>query len=411
MTAAAPKLERFSSIDTLRGFAVLGILMMNIQAFAMWSMAYQYPIAHMDLTGANLDVWFYAHVFFSMKFITIFSGLFGAGIVLMLGEDKSLGTARHYPRMLWLLLIGLIHAWVFWYGDILVPYALAGMLVVMARHKSALWLTVWGILLVTLAGLLTIGLFSLFNLIPGEVTPQKFGFMLPPEELQEIVATYQAGFVDRWLTNFITAIGGQIGGILLFGGRIVGVMFLGMALFKSGFLTLRWSLPACAITAVIALGIGIPLAWESAAHDVRSGFAMTGLWYSVGLNYVGSLFMAFGYAAVVMLLCKINLFKIILYPFTAAGRMAFTNYLGQTLIMTYLFVGPPGLGWFGTVERVGQVQIVVAVWIGQLIFSVIWLSAFRFGPFEWLWRSLTYGKLQPILKSRDAVPAAGPPGG
>lgn len=411
MTAATPKLERFSSIDTLRGFAVLGILMMNVQAFAMWSMAYQYPPAHMDLTGINRDVWFYAHVFFGMKFITIFSGLFGAGIVLMLGEDKSLGTARHYPRMLWLLLIGVIHAWIFWYADILVPYALAGMLVVMARHKSVLWLTIWGSVLIAVAGLLTIGLFSSFNLIPGDVTPQKFGFMLPPDELQEIVDTYQAGFIERLPTNLITAIAGQIGGILLFGGRIVGVMFLGMALFKAGFLTLRWSLPAYAIAAIIALGIGIPMAWESAAHDIRNEFAMTGLWYSIGLNYVASLFMAFGYASVVMLLSKANIFRLILYPFTAAGRMAFTNYLSQTLIMTYLFVGPPGLGWFGTVERIGQVQIVIAVWIGQLIFSVLWLSVFRFGPFEWLWRSLTYGKLQPILKSRDAVTAAGPPGG
>ncbi|WP_421787413.1 DUF418 domain-containing protein [Hyphobacterium sp.] len=406
-----PKSERFTSIDTLRGFAVLGILMMNVQAFAMWPMAYQYPPAHMDLTGVNLDVWFFSHVFFSMKFITIFSGLFGAGIVLMLGEDKSLGTRQHYPRMLWLLLIGMIHAYLFWYGDILVTYAIAGMLVVMARHKSALWLAIWGFALIALAGLLTIGIFASFNLIPGELSPEKFGFVLPPDELQEVVATYQAGFINRLPDNAINAIGGQVAGLIFFGARTIGVMFLGMALFKVGFLTLRWGSLAYLFAAIVALGIGIPMAWESAAHDVRNAFAMESLWVSIGLNYVASLFMAFGYAAVIMLVCKIGLFRILLHPFTAAGRMAFTNYLSQTLIMTYLFVGPPGLGWFGTLERAEQAQLVVMVWIGQLIVSTLWLSAFRFGPFEWLWRSLTYRRLQPILKTREAAPPPAPPGG
>lgn len=407
----APKRERFTSIDTLRGFAVLGILMMNVQAFAMWSMAYQYPPAHMDLTGANLDAWFYSHVFFGMKFITIFSALFGAGIVLMLGEDKSLGTRQHYPRMLWLLLIGMIHAYVFWYGDILVSYALAGMLVVMARHKSPLWLTVWGLILIAIPGLLMVGLFASFALIPGEINPTKFGFMLPPEELQEMVATYQAGFVDRLPTNAMTAIGGQIGGIIMFGGRIVGVMFIGMALFKVGFLTLRWNSVAYLVTAIVTLAAGIPLAWMGAAHDVASNFEMTELWLSIATNYVASLLMALGYAALVMFLCKIKLFQMILYPFTAAGRMAFTNYLTQTLAMTYVFVGPPGMGLFGTVERMDQVKIVVIVWIVQLIISPLWLSVFRFGPFEWLWRSLTYGRLQPLLKSRREPAPTGPPGG
>lgn len=405
MTIATPKLERFTSIDTLRGFAVLGILMMNVQAFAMWSMAYQYPPGHMDVTGANLDVWFYAHVFFSMKFITIFSALFGAGIVLMLGEDKSLGTARHYPRMLWLLLIGMIHAYVFWYGDILVSYALAGMLVVMVRHKSALWLTIWGLVLIALTGGLIVGLFSMFNLIPGEVSAAKLGFVLPPEELQEIVATYQAGFIDRLPNNMLTALGGQVGGIVMFGGRIVGVMFIGMALYKVGFLTLRWNILTYGLVAVVALGIGIPFAWESAAHEVRGNFDVAGIWYSTGANYIGSLFMALGYASIVMILCKISLFRVLLYPFTAAGRMAFTNYLSHTLIMTFLFVGPPGLGWFGTMERVEQAQLVVVVWIAQLIISPIWLHFFRFGPLEWVWRSLSYGKFQPMRKTATSEPS------
>ena len=396
----APKLERLSSIDTLRGIAVLGILFMNVQVFAMHGNAYQFPPAHMDLTGANATVWWTAFTFFELKFITIFSALFGAGIVLMLGDDKSLGTRQHYPRMLWLLLIGLIHAWVFWYGDILVTYALIGMLAVMARAMSVAKLLFWGFFAIILNGFVLVGLFGSFNLVPGEIDAVSMGMMPSPEDLAETVALYQGGFMERLPYNAGFAAIGEIAGLLLFGARTFGLMLIGMALFKSGFLAARWSGLVYLVCAVVGLGVGLPISAWAASAALADGFDLRHMWEHQGANYFASLLVSFGYASIVMLLSKINIFGIILYPFTAAGRMAFTNYLGQTLIMTYLFVGPPGLGWFGTVERVGQAQIVIAVWIGQLVFSMLWLSVFRFGPFEWLWRSLTYGKLQPILKAR-----------
>ena len=411
MTAAAPKLERFSSIDTLRGFAVLGILMMNIQAFAMHANAYQYPLAHMDFTGANRTVWWIAFTFFEVKFITIFSTLFGAGIALMLGDDRSQGTRQHYPRMLWLLVFGLVHAYVFWFGDILVAYALVGMVAVLLRGLPVAKLLFWGLFAITINGLIFIGIFSIFNLLPGEIDPVALGMAPSAEDLQDTVALYQAGFIDRLPYNAGFAALGQVMGLIFFGARTFGLMLIGMALFRSGFLTARWSMPVYLLCSAIGLGVGLPLAGWAGNAAIADNFDLTHMWKHQGANYVASLFVSFGYASVVMLLSKINAFKIILYPFTAAGRMAFTNYLSQTLIMTYLFVGPPGLGWFGTLERVEQAQLVVTVWIGQLIFSVLWLSLFRFGPFEWLWRSLTYGRLQPILKSRDVVQAAGPPGG
>ena len=128
---SAPRTDRLVSIDALRGIAVLGILMMNVQGFAMTPFAYDNPTMQMDLTGANLDVWAFAHTFFAFKFVTLFSTLFGAGIVLMAGDGED--TGRHYPRMLWLLAIGAIHAYFLWWGDILVHYALLGMLAVLLR--------------------------------------------------------------------------------------------------------------------------------------------------------------------------------------------------------------------------------------------------------------------------------------
>jgi len=402
--SAQPQSNRFENIDTLRGLAVLGILMMNIQAFAMYNGAYQYPPAHMDLTGANLDVWFYAHVFFEMKFITIFSALFGAGILLMLGNDPAASTKIHYRRMLWLLLIGMIHAYVFWFGDILVPYALGGMLAVMARNMSARGLAILGASLVTLTGVLMAGIFASFNLIPDGADPVAVGMAASPEDLAENVAMYQAGFLDRLPFNaFITAIG-QVMTAIFFSGRIIGVMFLGMALYKTGFLTLRWGLMSYLIAAAIGLGIGLPLAWWSGTHAIATDFSISEMWLHMSANYVASLFVALGYAATIMLICKVGIFNLILKPLAAVGRMAFTNYLTHTLVMTFIFVGPPGLGLFGTVERIDQFQIVVAVWIAQLIISPLWLSWFRFGPMEWVWRSLTYWKPQPMLKRKSSEP-------
>lgn len=399
---AQPKTDRFESIDTLRGLAVLGILLMNVQAFAMVPAAYMNPSVSMDLTGANLNVWFYGHVFFAMKFMTLFSGLFGAGIVLMLGEDKTANLGIHYRRMIWLLVIGLTHAWVFWYGDILVPYAVMGMLVVFARRMSPVGLTIFGAILILLVGLLMAGgLWVAGNIETGE----SMSWFLPTaEEVARIEALYQAGFIDRLTENMTATLQAEIGQLTAFAPRVAGAMLIGMALYKWGFLTLKWSVTQYLIAAVISLVIGIPASLYATNHALETDFAMEVMWVGETVNYFASLPMAFGYAAIIMFLCKLGFLNLLLKPLAAVGRMAFTNYLTHTLVMTFIFVGPPGLGLFGTVERVGQFQIVAAVWIAQLIISPLWLSWFRFGPMEWVWRSLTYWKFQPMLKRRDSEP-------
>ncbi|MEE2526250.1 DUF418 domain-containing protein [Hyphobacterium sp. HN65] len=406
---AAPKAERHTSIDTLRGFAVLGILIMNIQGFAMVMQAYSNPLAHMDFSGANQDVWFFSHVFFAMKAMTIFSTLFGAGIILMLGDEKQARIGVHYRRMIWLLVIGLIHAWIFWWGDILVPYAVMGMLVVFARRMSATGLMIFGLALIAIAGaLMTLGMMF----IPMMEEEQLQAMLLPtPEMVSETVALYQQGFLARLGENMATTAEAEVMQVTFFAPRLAGAMLVGMALFKMGFLTLRWSVTQYAISAILALGIGIPLTWWSSMHHIETGFALDQIWIGESANYFLSPIVAFGYASVVMLMCKFGLFRMLLHPFTAAGRMAFTNYLTQTLIMTYIFVGSPGLGLIGTVERVDQLKIVIAVWIAQLIISPLWLSVFRFGPLEWVWRSLTYWKFQPMRKTAPVSAEPSPPGG
>ena len=131
--------ERVAAIDVLRGFAVLGILAMNVQSYSMVTAAYLNPVANDKLAGSGVWVWFVSHVFFDMKFMSIFSTLFGAGMALMSERAAARGvpaTGVHYRRQLWLLLLGLAHAHLIWYGDILVPYALCGFLLYSLRNNS-----------------------------------------------------------------------------------------------------------------------------------------------------------------------------------------------------------------------------------------------------------------------------------
>lgn len=390
--------ERFESLDVLRGIAVLGILMVNVQAFAMYFGALSYPSAHMDMSGANETVWLVTHVFFELKFITIFSALFGAGVLLMVGQDKLVSRSLHFRRMTWLAVIGAIHGFVFWFGDILLPYALAGMVAVFFRRMSPAALIGWGLGGIALTGLLMIGALWSQGAIPAASEPMPYSPKPPGEFLRDWVAAYQNSFAESRGYNAITQIFSLLSQVTIFAGRLIGVMFIGMALFKLGFLTGKWSLPRYLAAGIPSAAIGIALSAYGAHHAIGTGFAMSEMWLHNATNYIASLLTAFGYASLVMAVCRVDWLKWVRLPFASAGRMAFTNYLTQTLAMTFIFVGAPGLGLFGTVERTGQVSIVVAVWIVQLIVSTLWLRVFRFGPFEWLWRSLSYARLQPLLR-------------
>jgi uncharacterized protein len=391
--------DRFESLDALRGLAVLGILMVNVQAFTMIWEAYQYPPAHMDISGANLSAWFVTHVFFELKFITIFSALFGAGVLLMAGDGDDQDRVRlHRRRMTWLLVFGLLHAYLLWYGDILTVYAVAGFIIVLFRRMSPSKFIVWGLVWTVLTGLLLgLATFAL-SLAPDSMDAAALGMAPTPEALAERVAAYQSGWLDSRVSNALQALIGQLSSFTLFAGRVIGVMFLGMALFKLGFFTAQWSARSYVIAAVIGLGLGLPPIWLAANHAAQAGFPLDGLWIHTSTNYFASLLVSLGYASLVMLACKTPALKLLRAPFAAAGRMAFTNYLTQTLIMVFISVGGVGLGLYGEIERAQQVQLVLAIWVVQLIWSPIWLRFFRYGPFEWLWRSLTYGGLQAIRR-------------
>jgi uncharacterized protein len=393
--------KRIVSLDVLRGFAILGILIMNIQSYSMIMAAYINPAAYGDLTGVNKWVWILSHISAEQKFLSIFSILFGAGIILFTRKAEAKGkkaTGLHYRRTFWLLIIGLVHAYLLWYGDILATYALCALIAYLFRKISPKKLLIIGLLIFSISSLLYLFFGWSMQYWPAESHKEMMSSWKPSQEqIQQEIAAYRGGWLQQMEQRVPTAIFIQLFLFLIHQGwRAGGLMLVGMALFKWGVLSAQRSKGFY----FTMMGLGFVLGFPMVIYGVMRNFAAQwsvefSMFYGSQYNYWGSLFIALGYIGLVMLICKSAFFEKIIHPFAAVGRMALTNYLLQTVICTFIFYGH-GLGLFGQVERYQQALIMVGVWILQLIISPLWLRYFRFGPAEWLWRCLTYLKLQPI---------------
>ena len=395
--------ERIASIDVLRGFAVLGILVMNIQSFSMIGAAYLNPTAYGDLEGANYTVWLLSHVFADRKFMTIFSMLFGAGIALMATRREAAGgrpAGLHYRRTGVLLVIGLLHGYLLWYGDILHAYALCGFIVYLFRRRRAMTLLVIGLLSITFASAIAIFFGWSVQYWPPEALQNTMQWWKPTEEIIAAeVAAYRGGWVGQLPHRASTAIFFQTALFLIESlWRAGGLMLVGMGLFKLGVLSAKRSVGAYVAMIVVGFTVGIPII----LYGVHRNFALDWTFescfhFGAQFNYWGSLYVAIGWVGVVMLVCKLGIAPLLTRTLAAVGQMAFTNYLLQTVICTTLFYGH-GFGLFGKVDRLGQILTVFVIWVVLLLISPLWLARFRFGPAEWLWRSLTYGKAQPMRR-------------
>lgn len=405
--------ERIHSLDVLRGFALLGILIVNIQSFSMPDSAYQNPMSYGDFTGVNYAVWWITTVMFDSKMMALFSMLFGAGIVLMSERatrksGKTVGL--HYRRMFWLFVIGMAHAYLLWFGDILVAYAICGMIIFWLRKLGPKWLIAIAIVMLMVS--------SGFFLMTG-FTAQAFsdeesvvemreemsrGWSPNEEKIEEVLATYRGPWLGQMKKRAINAIGFQTFIFCIFTfWRAGGLMLIGMAMFKLGVFQAKRSNRFYIIGAVAGLLIGYALVLLGVQKNLLAEFeVMQSLFLNSQFNYWGSLFVCLGYACLVMLMCKSDLLGWLKRSLQAVGQMALTNYLMQTIVCTLLFYGH-GLGWYGYLERWEQLIIVLTIWLAQMVLSPIWLSRFRYGPFEWLWRSLAYWKMQPISKTSISV--------
>ncbi|WP_028920668.1 DUF418 domain-containing protein [Pseudoxanthomonas suwonensis] len=399
--------ERLSHLDALRGFALLGILLMNMEAFVGPTLA---SGSGLDpaLTGADRIADGLVYFFVQGKFFTLFSLLFGMGFAVMSQRAEVAGrdfAGIYWRRGLVLLAIGLMHGVLVWSGDILTMYALLSFLLLAFRPLGARWLG-WIGALVYLGGpglVFALALLSwVVSLTPdgGEAwnraIAQGGGQMLAL--VDDARRVYASGSYGEAVGQRLREMGAALGNITVFGPLVFGMFLLGAAFVRSGamaeparharlFALLRWvALPL----GLLAMGASFALAsyFPMDRFDLRSGTAQA-------LGLVANGLMCLGYMAWLLRAFASRAGARVAGWLAPAGRMALSNYLMQSVVCTLVFYGY-GLGWFGQMPRAWQVVFALGLFALQMLLSRLWLRRFRFGPAEWLWRSLTYWKAQPM---------------
>ena len=413
MSEAAPGGERIATLDIVRGVAVMGILAMNILAFAMPGAAYLNPMAYGTQGTADLASWVFSFILVDGKMRGLFSFLFGASLLLVVERAEAGGrnpAAVHYSRMAWLLVFGLVHFYLIWFGDILSLYAPIGMIAFQFRRLTVRqMLRVGAFLILAQCALFTLFALDLFRQAAAAAAPgasaatiaawteMQNGFGLyTPARLAEILASYRGSWLGIVAANWARDGAGPLNALWQFGGETLAYMLFGMAALKSGFLTGAWSDRAYLRVAALGFGIGIPAYSILAWLVLRDHFAVPTL---VAASIAGAVpfrpAMIVATAALIILLTRRG--GPLVDRIAAAGRAAFTNYLCTSLLMTALFYGW-GFGLFGHLSRVELWIPVVAMWALMLLWSKPWLDRFHYGPFEWLWRSLSRFQIQKMRK-------------
>lgn len=425
--------ERISSIDALRGFALLGILIANLPDFAYPSFLAAFPVAmvHPVFSGPhraiNTAVWFLRWIVAEGKMRALFSILFGAGCILLTERAEARGagvrTAEIYLRRnLWLVAFGILHCFLLWHGDILFFYGLTGLIFLFPfrnlKPKTLLWSSAAVVLIAMTSGVQA--RWSVFTVLhehwivraanPAIAHHQQLNASQKQAIADEThrnqhqpslamtyksIAEHQRGYLATRLAERPENYEFETEDYLLLLPDTLSMMLLGMALYKAGFLSGRLSFRTYGITALLGIGISWPLlGWES-WFALQHHFSSWGKLPSQITYDFGRITGALGYAALIVLLVKQNRFRPLLHPMAAVGQMALSNYLLTSILLQLVFVWSP-LHWYGYLEYYQAYAIMLGMWMMNLIVSPLWLRYFRFGPMEWVWRSLTYWKKQPM---------------
>jgi uncharacterized protein len=422
--------ERIVLIDSLRGFAILGILMMNIPYFGLAAGVADDPVVLKE-HGINFYTWYIVNWLPEGTMRAIFSLLFGAGILLFMGrQEKKLPGVEpadyFIRRQLWLIVFSLFDVYILlWIGDILFDYAVLGIVAFAFRKLSPKILMIAaGISLMLMLVRENVDLYRAKQTIyKGEMiaaidttktklTAKQKEQLGAIEEFKEkssekgrlekiekskraMLGSYGDMYENR--TNLYLRL---IMNYLYFGlWDVLVFMFLGMAFFKMGILTGDASAKVYWLLCIGGLGIGLWLCYMRLQPMIETHFNQFDYTKKIRFEYyeLSRTIRSVGVFGLLMLLFKPGVFKWLFALMQPVGQMAFTNYLGQSLICLLLFSGV-GLGWYGSLERHQVYYVVGGIWLFQIILSHIWLRYFLYGPFEWAWRSLTYWKMQSFMK-------------
>ena len=371
---------RITSLDLLRGVAVLGILLMNAVSFKFG------PAPYFNLSAGGSETWLdwtvgvFGEIFIDQKFMGLFSLLFGAGIILFIDRASRRGR-RGVALNLWrnalLLLIGVLHMLV-WYGDVLTVYAVSSLFLIVLRKLSNRALISLGVV----AFALSIGCAALAQYVAGATDASLSGLWTPGEVPTEGVE-------------------GAIAGVFMLGYflRALGLILVGAGLYRAGFMDGGLPSRTYRLTAIVGLAVGLPLAAVSVAITSANDYSREIAFIGQIPNTLATIPASMGYMSLIILWNN-RPESSLKRRLRAVGRMALTNYLTQTvlgvLVLTIL------LGDAEYVNRSATLVFIFAVWGLQIWWSQAWLSRFLFGPAEWLWRVATYRRGQPIRRAENS---------
>ncbi|MFE0555738.1 DUF418 domain-containing protein [Paenibacillus sp. NPDC058910] len=379
---------RIQLIDNLRGFALLGIFLVNITFFTtslqtisfgveLWSGWYNEIL--MLLRGIVIDG----------KFILIFSFLFGFGMVLLQESSQAKGRSfnRIYTRRLTaLLLIGLIHGILIWYGDILTHYALMGFLLMLFQRCKPRTLLIWSLSLLLLVPVLLTGA-SLLSSSAGQVfepLSQADAHQMGIYFQERDAAIYGEGTMTQIIAQRLNDYIGSILNMVVFYPQVLGMFLMGAYFCKRRILhEVKKNRKGIIKLVVIGGSLGLVLQLVMSLADGLPS------WGEAVALFVGAPFLTLGYIGAFALLYQNTSWQKVLNLFSYPGKMAFTNYLLQSILCGLIFYSY-GLGWYGTIEPIWQMVMVVVIFALQAIFSRVWLKRLPIGPFEYIWRLFTY---------------------
>ncbi|HSM53101.1 MAG TPA: DUF418 domain-containing protein [Erythrobacter sp.] len=407
--AAAPVVgaDRIGSLDFIRGLAVMGILAANIVAFGQPSSAYMFPDAFLVPSGDQSGwLWISQFVLIDGKMRGLFTLLFGAGLYLFMERAWARGSTRWLQarRLFFLLLFGLAHFFLVWFGDILTYYALCGFIVLLCLRwsvKTQLAVGLGGYMLGALAyAAIFVPLHFIADTPMGDAASltemrstleesKAEAFAEDSVETGLISSGDYSGFVAHRIAEHTFE---PLANVLLFCMESIPLMLIGVALYRLGFFgggferrdMIRWGWIGLAVGGAMHVAIAL---WAR-----QAGFTYYGnLAAFMGFSPLPRLFMVLGLAALLVAYSP-GWTGWLGQRIVAAGRAAFSNYLGTSIVMLFVFHGW-ALGLYGELNRPQLYLVVLLTWVAMLAWSKPWLARFRYGPLEWLWRSLTYGKL------------------
>ncbi len=403
---------RYLTLDALRGFAVMGILMMNIIAFSMPEMAYFSPAIFGGTDTPDVVAWLLSFILVDGKMRGLFTILFGASMMLVIERATAKGenpAKVHYSRMLWLAVFGLAHYFLIWWGDILFLYAAVGCIAFFMADWESKKLIRVGLIIYAIGfaiNLLFTGSLIYLQYLALEAGPGSSMDLEYQEAMKDIatsaaalardIAIHQGSYATILADKFAEHLWGPLGLILLSFTETLPFMMIGMALYKNGFMTGEWEIERYKSFGIRLTGIGLLLIVPLAVFMfLNISDPLVAFNTSIAWSMPSRLLMTIGYAALLILLIQAFSKSALLHRVAGAGRAAFTNYLGTSILMTFIFYGW-GLGLYGTIDRAELYLFVPSAWIIMLLWSKPWLMRFRYGPLEWLWRSLSRLEVQPI---------------